>query len=65
LPWVRHTIDQVAHVGDELFCRFTISTADPSGSQVDIPCVTIIWIEGSAIVNYEVVMDLAPAFATA
>jgi hypothetical protein len=65
LPWVRHTVDQVAHVGDELFCRFTISTADPSGAQVDLPCVTVIWIAGGQIVNYEVVMDLAPAFAMA
>ncbi|MGW6195615.1 nuclear transport factor 2 family protein [Kribbella sp. NPDC055110] len=23
LPWVRHSIGQVADVGDQLFCRFT------------------------------------------
>jgi uncharacterized protein (TIGR02246 family) len=64
LPWVRHTVDQVAHVGDQLFCRFTISTEDPSGIQVDLPCVTVIWVEGDAIVDYRVHMDLAPAFAS-
>jgi len=65
LPWVRHTVDQVAHVGDQLFCRFTISTSDPSGEQVDLPCVTVIWIANDEIVDYEVAMDLAPAFAMA
>ena len=65
LPWVRHTVDQVAHVGDQLFCRFTISTADPAGSEVDLPCVTVIWIEHDEIVDYQVTMDLAPAFSMA
>ena len=65
LPWVHHTVDQVAHVGDQLFCRFTISTADQSGTQVNLPCVTIIWIADDSIVDYQVVMDLAPAFAAA
>jgi ketosteroid isomerase-like protein len=63
LPWVRHTIDQVAHVGDQLFCRFTIGTANPSGVDVDLPCVTVIWVQNAAIVDYRVHMDLAPAFA--
>jgi uncharacterized protein (TIGR02246 family) len=65
LPWVRHTVDQVAHHGDQLFCRFTISTADPAGAQVDLPCVTVIWVENDRIVDYRVHMDLAPAFADA
>jgi ketosteroid isomerase-like protein len=63
LPWVRHTVDQVAHVDNQLFCRFTISTADLSGAQVDIPCVTVIWVENEQIIDYRVHMDLAPAFA--
>jgi uncharacterized protein (TIGR02246 family) len=63
LPWVRHTVDQVAHVNDQMFCRFTISTADGSGTQVDLPCVTVIWIEDDQIVDYRVHMDLAPAFS--
>lgn len=64
LPWVRHTVDQVAHVGDDqLFCRFTISTANPAGDRVDLPCVTVIRIKDYAIVDYRVHMDLAPALA--
>jgi uncharacterized protein (TIGR02246 family) len=63
LPWVRHTIDQVAHLGDQLFCRFTISTADPTGATVDLPCVTVIWVKDDEIVDYRVHMDLAPAIA--
>jgi uncharacterized protein (TIGR02246 family) len=62
LPWVRHTIDQVAHVDDQLFCRFTIATANPSGDEVKLPCVTVIWVDGGEIVDYRVHMDLAPAF---
>lgn len=62
LPWVRHTVDQVAHVGDQLFCRFTIETAGPDGSTVAMPCVTVIWLAGGEIVDYRVHMDLAPAF---
>jgi uncharacterized protein (TIGR02246 family) len=63
LPWVRHRVDQVAHVDDQLFCRFTIATENPSGSEVELPCVTVIGIRGDAIVDYRVHMDLAPAFA--
>lgn len=65
LPWVRHTVDQVAQLGDQLFCRFTITTADLAGNEVALPCVTVIWIEGDAIVDYRVHMDLAPVFAAA
>jgi uncharacterized protein (TIGR02246 family) len=65
LPWVRHTIDQVAHVGNQLFCRFTISTASPAGTDVALPCVTVIWVENDEIVDYRVHMDLAPALVPA
>lgn len=65
LPWVRHTVDQVAHVGDQLFCRFTISTADSQGRRVALPCVTVLWIKDGWISDYRVHMDLAPAFAEA
>lgn len=65
LPWVRHTVDQIAHVDDQLFCRFTIATEDPSGATVALPCVTVIEIRDGAIVDYRVHMDLAPAFAVA
>lgn len=62
LPWVRHTVDQVAHVGDQLFCRFTIATADRGGSELHLPCVTVIGIEDDAIADYRVHMDMTPAF---
>jgi hypothetical protein len=60
MPWVRHRVDQVAHVGDQLFCRFTISTAAADGAEVALPCVTVIWLAGGEIVDYRVHMDLAP-----
>src|SRR5213079_868920 len=44
LPWVRHEVDQVVEVGDQLFCRFTIHTAAPTGDEVALPCVTVIWM---------------------
>lgn len=64
LPWVRHTVDQVAPVGDQLFCRFTIATAAPDGTEVAMPCVTVIEMAGEKVVDYRVHMDLAPAFTT-
>jgi ketosteroid isomerase-like protein len=63
LPWVRHTVDQIAHVGDQLFCRFSIATANRSGAQQVLPCVTVIWLAGGKIVDYRVHMDLAPILA--
>lgn len=63
LPWVRHTVDQVAELGDQLFCRFTIATAAPDGTEVSMPCVTVIQMAGDTIVDYRVHMDLGPAFA--
>ncbi|HEX8867210.1 MAG TPA: nuclear transport factor 2 family protein [Lentzea sp.] len=61
LPWVRHVVDQVAEVGDQLFCRFTIETAAPDGSPLALPCVTVIWMSGAEIVDYRVHMDISPA----
>lgn len=63
LPWVRHVIDQVAEVGDQLFCRFTIETEAPDGKPLALPCVTVIWMSGEQIVDYRVHMDLSPALA--
>ncbi len=60
MPWVRHTVDQVAQVADQLFCRFTITTEAPDGTEVSMPCVTVIWMDGAQIVDYRVHMDLAP-----
>lgn len=60
MPWVRHHVDQVAHVGDQLFCRFTITTAAAGQAEVALPCVTVIWVAGDEIVDYRVHMDLTP-----
>lgn len=68
LPWVRHDVDQVAEVGDQLFCRFTIHTEAPDGSELALPCVTVIWMRGpdsTEIVDYRVHMDLSPVFGAA
>ena len=64
LPWVRHTVDQVAFAGDDqLFCRFTIETESAEGKELALPCVTVIWLDGPRIVDYRVHMDISPAFA--
>jgi hypothetical protein len=60
MPWVRHRVDQVAHVGDQLFCRFTISTAAADAAEVALPCVTVIWLADGEIVDYRVHLDLSP-----
>ncbi len=63
LPWVRHVVDQVAQVGeDQLFCRFTIETADPDGKPLALPCVSVIRLAGDRITDYRVHVDLTPAF---
>jgi hypothetical protein len=64
LPWVRHTVDQVAQLDDQLFCRFTIETENPGGTVVAMPCVTVIRMTGDRIADYRVHMDLSPAFAS-
>ena len=63
LPFVRHEVVQVAEVGDQLFCRFVIHTAAPDGSDLALPCVTVIWLDGGQIVDYRVHMDLSRALA--
>jgi uncharacterized protein (TIGR02246 family) len=64
LPWVRHEIVQVAELGDQLFCRFVISTAAPDGTEVAMPCVTVIELAQNAVVDYRVHIDLTPAFGS-
>ncbi|HEX7301622.1 nuclear transport factor 2 family protein [Lentzea sp.] len=61
LPWVRHVVDQVAEVGDQLFCRFTIETEAPDGKPLALPCVTVIRMSGEQVVEYRVHMDISPA----
>jgi uncharacterized protein (TIGR02246 family) len=61
LPWVRHSIDQVVEVGDQLFCRFTIHTEAPTGAALAMPCVTVIEVLDAEIVDYRVHMDITPA----
>ncbi|MGW4525484.1 nuclear transport factor 2 family protein [Amycolatopsis sp. NPDC004378] len=63
LPWVRHVVDQVAAVGDQLFCRFTVETAAPDGTPLALPCVTVIRLAGDRVRDYRVHMDLTPALA--
>lgn len=63
LPWVEHTVDQVVQVGEQLFCRFTISTEAADGAPLALPCVTVIWMDGEQIVDYRVHMDITPALA--
>jgi uncharacterized protein (TIGR02246 family) len=61
LPWVRHAIDQVAELGDQLFCRFTIHTEAPTGAALAMPCVTVIELLDDEIIDYRVHMDITPA----
>ena len=65
LPWVRHTVDQVAEVGDQLFCRFTIATEARDGTQLALPCVTVIEMSGDRVIDYRVHMDISPALVPA
>ena len=61
LPWVRHSVDQIADLGDQLFCCFTIHTASPAGAELAMPCVTVIELADDEIVDYRVHMDITPA----
>ncbi|MGW6277025.1 nuclear transport factor 2 family protein [Kribbella sp. NPDC055071] len=61
LPGLRHSIDQVAELGDQLFCRFTIHTETPTGTPVALPCVTVIELHDNEITDYRVHVDLTPA----
>ncbi len=59
---VRHQVDQVAAVGSQLFCRFTIHVSKPDGPGLALPCVTVITLgDGDCITDYRVHMDIAPA----
>ena len=59
---VRHQIDQVAAVGSQLFCRFTIHVSPPDGIGLALPCVTVIELDDrDRITDYRVHMDIAPA----
>ncbi len=58
---VRHSVDQVAQVGPQLFCRFTIRVTKPGGAEVAMPCVTVIELHDGLITDYAVHMDITPA----
>ena len=57
----QHRVDQVAEIGDQLFCRFTILVAPPDGAELELPCVTVVRLADGFIVDYRVHMDIAPA----
>lgn len=59
---MRHRVDQVAEVGDQLFCRFTIVVEPPDGSELQLPCVTVVQVRDDGLItDYRVHMDIAPA----
>jgi hypothetical protein len=58
---VRHRVDQVARLGRQLFCRFTIQATKPDGTELALPCVTVIELEDGLITDYAVHMDISPA----
>jgi hypothetical protein len=58
---VRHHVDQVARLGQQLFCRFTINVTKPDGTQIGMPCVTVIELHDGLITDYAVHMDISPA----
>ncbi|MFC1411874.1 nuclear transport factor 2 family protein [Streptacidiphilus sp. N1-12] len=61
LVWpVHHQVDQVAKVGAQLFCRFTIQVEKPDGSTLSMPFVTVIEQRNGLIVDYRVHMDITP-----
>jgi ketosteroid isomerase-like protein len=63
MPGLHHVVDQVARVGDQLFCRFTIEVPRPD-TDLAMPCVTVIWQDADGlIVDYRVHMDPSPVFA--
>lgn len=39
LPWLDHVVDQIATVGDQVFCRFAIEIEAPDQKPVSMPCV--------------------------
>jgi uncharacterized protein (TIGR02246 family) len=56
-----HEVNQVAAIGTQLFCRFTIHVSHPSDGELALPCVTVIELRGDDIVDYRVHMDIRPA----
>jgi ketosteroid isomerase-like protein len=61
----RHHVEQIAHVGSQLFCRFVIEVTKPDGVELRLPCVTVIEMSGAQIVAYQVHMDISPALVSA
>ena len=57
---VRHQVDQIAVIGPQLFCRFTILVSKPGGIRLALPCVTVIELDGDLIIDYRVHMDITP-----
>ncbi|WP_375492142.1 nuclear transport factor 2 family protein [uncultured Jatrophihabitans sp.] len=58
----RHRVDQVAEVGDQLFCRFSILVQPPDVAELSLPCVTVVEVgEDGLITDYRVHMDITPA----
>jgi hypothetical protein len=57
---VRHRVDQVAQIGPQLFCRFTIHATTPH-AEIAMPCVTVIELRDGLITDYAVHMDISPA----
>jgi hypothetical protein len=58
---MRHRVEQVAEVGRQLFCRFTILVAPPDAPELELPCVTVVQLDDRLIVDYRVHMDISPA----
>jgi ketosteroid isomerase-like protein len=57
---VRHRVEQVAEIGSQLFCRFTILVSKPDGVELELPCVTVIELADGLITDYRVHMDITP-----
>ena len=58
---LRHEVDQVVEVGDQLFCRFTIHGLGSDDRPLALPCVTVIRLrEDGSISDYRVHMDPTP-----
>ncbi len=58
---VRHRVDQIAPLGEQLFCRFTIQSSKPDGTELALPCVTVIELRDGLITDYAVHMGISPA----
>jgi uncharacterized protein (TIGR02246 family) len=58
---MRHRVEQVAEIGNQLFCRFTIVVTPTAGVELDLPCVTVIELSDGFITDYRVHMDITPA----